>query len=308
LHGRLDWNDLRHFLAIARAGTLVGAARELGVEHTTVGRRLTALETALGTRLFTRGPSGFTLTDAGQQILGSVEAISEQVDSIRRRVSGGENRIAGTVRLTIPESGNVYFIQQLAGLRERHPELTVEIVSDNRALDLRRGEADLAVRFRDFNDPELIVKKLGHAGWSLYASEAYLEKRGPLKSIKDFRGHDVIGFDSSLSGIEGARWLQDNAGRDANIVLRGNSIAAVTTAAVHGLGIAPIPCFVAGLEPSLRRVAPELIGNREILVVVHPDLSKVARVRATIDYLVEIFLRDGALWSGVLDKKDSAKT
>jgi DNA-binding transcriptional LysR family regulator len=294
----MDWNDLRYFLAIARAGTLAGAARELGVEHTTVGRRLAALESALDVRLFTRGPSGLLLTEAGSDILQDVEGLAEQVETITRRVAGGDTRVAGAVRLTIPESGNTYFVQNLAALRERHPELLIEVLSDNRALDIRRGEADVAVRFRDTTDTELIQRKAGRAGWSLYASAAYIARKGALASPEDLSGHDVIGFDGSLSEVPGALWLRTHA-RDANVVLRGNSVSAVLNAAMVGFGVVPLPCFTAAQESGLVRVTPHLIGSRDIVIAVHPNLARTARVRATVDFLLELFVRDEGLWSGV---------
>lgn len=293
----LDWNDFRHFLAVARAGTFAGAARSLGVEHTTVGRRINALESALRVRLFVRAPDGLTLTDAGRAILPSVEAIAGHFEAIERRVAGGDERVAGTVRLTIPESGNAYFVQNLCTLRERHPELVIEVLTDNRALDIRRGEADLAVRFREVTDPELIVRKAGKAGWSIYASADYLGRKGPLASPEAIEGHEVIGFDTSLSDIEGARWLREH-GKGASIVLRGNTLAAIANAAAVGFGLALLPCFVAQHVPGLVRMTPHVVDTRDILLVVHPDLARAARVRVTLDFLVELLTRDAALWRG----------
>ncbi len=294
---RLDWNDLRYFLAVAKAGTLVGAARELGVEHTTVGRRITALETALGVRVFVRGKDGFALTDAGNDMLASVEKIAELVATVERRVSGGDARIAGTVRLTIPESANIQVMALLPLLRERHPELVVEVLSGNRAFDLRRGEADVALRFLDVTDPELVVRKAGSAGWALYASPAYLERRGTPPTDGDVTGHDVIGFDASLTQSVGGQWLTDH-GKGANVVLRGNSLGAIASAASAGLGIAPLPCFVGDHDRALKRITTRTIGSRDIQLVVHPDLARASRVRAVMDFLVEMFARDAAAWRG----------
>ena len=294
----MDWNDLRYFLTIARSGSLAKAARELSVEHTTVSRRLGALEEDLGTRLFARGPAGLVLTPAGKSMLPIVELIAEQISSIERRVTGLDGRVAGTVRLTIPESGNSYFMQRLRELRSRHPELLIELISDNRALDLRRGEADIAVRFAASPDQDLIVRKLGKAGWSLYASATYLARKGPLASVNDVSGHELIGYADLLAMVEGERWLRSLEPPPV-VVMRGNSIVGVARAAVEGIGIAPLPCFAAAQESGLLRLTPELIGERDILVVVHPDLVQVARVRATMDFLIELFHRDAALWSGV---------
>jgi DNA-binding transcriptional LysR family regulator len=293
----LDWNDLRYFLALARVGTLAGAARELGVEHTTVGRRIAALESDLGVRLFVRGPAGMTLTAAGNEILGSAQSMAELVKTIERRVNGVDDRVEGTVRMTIPEALNAYLVPELPALRRRHPALLIDLLSDNREVDLRRGEADLAVRIRDTTDPELLVRKLGSAGWSLYAAPSYVQRKGVPLSLDDLTGHDVIGFDGSLSGVEGAIWLRERAST-TNIVLRGNSLTAVYGAAAVGLGIAPLPCFSADRDPALQRLTPALIGSREILLVVHPDLARVARVRATMDFLIELFARDAKGFGG----------
>jgi DNA-binding transcriptional LysR family regulator len=293
----LDWNDLRYLLAIARTGTLAGAARALGVEHTTVGRRLSALESALETRLFTRGPEGFALTRAGRDVLPLAEEIEARTEAIARRISGEDARIAGTVRLTTSEALSGYLVTCFATLRERHPELVVEILSGNRAYDLLRGEADLAVRIRDVREPDLVVRRIASAGWSLYASPAYVARKGAPAEPEALAGHDVVAFDESLAAVPGALWLERHA-RAASIVMRGNSIVAAFNAATFGVGIAVLPCFLADAEPRLARLTPRVIGSREVFLVVHPDLTKVARVRAVMDFVIEAFARDAALWSG----------
>ena len=293
----MDWNDLRYLLAIARTGTLAGAARELGVEHTTVGRRLSALESALGVKLFTRGPDGFTPTRAAREAIPLAEEIAARVESIQRRVSGEDSRIEGTVRLTVSEALSGYLVKALSTLRERYTGLMVEILSGNRSFDLLRGEADLAVRVSYTVEPELVVRKIAVAGWTAYASPAYLERRGAPASPEDLRGHDVVGYDQSLSAVPGAIWLQKH-GEGANVVLRGNSIVGALNAAVLGMGVAVLPCFLAAAEPALRRLTPQVLGARDVFLVVHPDLARVARVRAVMDFLVETFERDAPVWSG----------
>lgn len=293
----MDWNDLRYFLAVAEAQTWVAAARVLGVEHTTVSRRVAALENALGTRLFTRGPEGLTLTRAALDILPDARAVLMHAEAITRRVQGGDAKVEGTVRLTVPESIESYMVQELAMLRAQHPALMVELVSANRVLDLRRGEADLALRFAEVTDAELVMKRVGAAGWSLYASPAYLERKGEVSNAASVRGHDVIGFDASMANIIGALWLAQH-GEGVNVVLRANSLAAAQSAGGHGFGLVPLPCFLADRDPLLVRVVPELVGLRDIVVAVHPDLTRVARVRATMDFLSELFARDAEKWEG----------
>lgn len=299
VHGVLDWNDLRYFLAIVRAKTLAGAARDLKVEHTTVGRRLTALEEALGTRLFTRGPAGFTPTRAGREILPLVEEMAGRVDGILLRVSGEDDRVEGTVRLTTSDALSGYFVRQLGALRERYPGLVVEILSSNRAYDLMRGEADLAIRVRPDADPDLIKRKVGQAGWSLYASAAFVARKGAPASPEALGGWDVIGYDASLAAVPGALWLAEH-GEGARIVLRANSILAALNATIVGMGIGLLPCVMVENETPLRRLTPLLIGTRDVYLVVHPDLARVARVRAVMDFLVEALGRDAPLWAGTV--------
>jgi DNA-binding transcriptional LysR family regulator len=295
----LDWNDFRYFLAIARAGTLAGAARDLKVEHTTVGRRLAAIEQALGARLFTRGPDGFTLTRAGHEILPLAEEMAARVEGIVRRVSGEDERVEGTVRLTTSEALSGYFVKNLSVLRERHPDLVVEILSGNRAFDLLRGEADLAVRIRPDFEPDLVARKVVRAAWSLYASTQFVEKKGAPTAPENLTGWDVIGFDTSLSAVPGALWLQEHAS-GARLVLRANSIIAALNATIVGMGIGVLPCFLGGQEPQLRRLTPMALGERDVSLVVHPDLARVARVRAVMDFIVETLTRDKAIWEGTV--------
>jgi DNA-binding transcriptional LysR family regulator len=294
----VDWNDLRYFLVLARTGTLTGAARELGVEHTTVGRRLAALEAALEARLFTRGPSGLSLTEAGNTIRCNVEVIAEQVATIERRIAGVDARIEGLVRLTIPGSVDGYFVQAIRRLRALYPNLTIDLLSDDRRLDIRRGDADIAVRFGEVGDPDLVARKLGSGGWALYASRDYVARKGLPRSISDLHGHDVIGYNDSVADVIGARWLRDHA-VGSNLVLRANGTTTVTSAVVAGLGLAPLPCIIGNHEVELVRLSAELVGACSIVLVVHPDLTSVARIRATIEFIVEGFERDALLWSGL---------
>jgi len=293
-----DWNDFRYFLAIARSGSLAGASRELGVEHTTVGRRLSALEAELGARLFLRGPDGLVATEAGRGILPLAQEIETRVEAIERRVSGGDDRIEGTVRFSISEASSGYFVKHFAALRERHPGLIVQISSGNHTSDLMRGEADLAVRAREVTEPDLLARKVGCAGWSLYAGMDYVARKGSPGTPEDLRGHDVIGFDDSLRNTPGGLWLDAHA-EGTNVVMRGNSIVAAINAAICGMGISAVPCFLGEVEPLLLRLTPRVVGSRDIFLVAHPDLARVARVRAVMDFVVDLFARDAALWSGV---------
>ena len=293
----MDWNDFRYFLAICRAGTLAGAARELGVEHTTVGRRLNALETALGARLFIRGPEGLVATAAARDMLPLAEEMAARVQAIERRVAGNDSRMEGTVRVAVSEALSGYLVKQSAALRTRHPGLMVEMLIGNHVSDLLRGEADLAVRARPVTEPDLVARKLVCAAWSLYASPGYVARRGALSAAEHLAGHDVIAYDDSLAATPGGTWLNEH-GQGANVTMRGNSVIAVLNAAICGMGVAIIPCFLGTPEPQLQRLTPQVVGRRDIFLVVHPDLARVARVRAVMDFIAELFERDLSLWTG----------
>lgn len=293
----LDWNDVRYFLAIGEAGTLAGAGRALGVQHSTVGRRLDAVEQALGVTLFTRTPDGLILTAAGKEILPLAMEAGRALAAIELRVAGNDQRIDGSVRLATSEAFSGFMIRLLSELKARHPALTVDILSGNRPLDLSRGEADVAVRMVTTSQSDLISRKIGEAGWSLYAAESYIQRSGIPAAATDLAGHDLIGFDEAMTGVPGAEWLLKH-GDGARIVLRGNSIISVLNAAVAGMGIAGLPCFVADAEPGLRRLTPMKVGTRDVWLVYQPMVGRIARVRAVIDFVVESVAARSALLRG----------
>jgi DNA-binding transcriptional LysR family regulator len=293
----MDWNDLRYFLAVRRAGTLAGAARALKVEHSTVSRRLSALEDALGAKLFLRGPDGFSPTPAGDRLLPLAESMEAAVTAIDRQVAKGDERVEGTVRLTTSEVFSGFVVKRLGPLRERHPDLIVEVLSGNQAFDLSRGEADLAIRVMNTTDPELVVRKIVECGWAMYAAAGYLERRGAPASPEALAGHDVISFDETMARVPGALWLAAH-GAGANVVLRGNSIMAVLNACLAGLGLTVLPCHLGDVEPTLVRVAPQVLGTRPMFLVVHPDMARVARVRVVMDFVVEMMTGEARLLEG----------
>jgi DNA-binding transcriptional LysR family regulator len=292
-----DWSDYRYFLALARAGTLAGAARELGVEHTTVSRRIAALEGALGAKLFVRTPDGFVLTAAGEDALPRIEEAARAIEAVESRVGGEDSELRGKVRITASDAFSGFILRRLGPLRVRYPEVVVEFLTGNQFYDLARREADLAVRIAPrLATPDLIGRKIADCGWGLYATESYLARVDrPLSD--GFPGHDVIAYDAEHAFYPGAEWLAANAG-GANVVMQGNNIVAVLNAATIGVGIAALPCFLADVEATLRRVRPDVIASRPMWLVVHPDLAKVARVRVVMDCVVEMMAAEAALLSG----------
>lgn len=295
----MNWDDLRFFLAVYRTGSSNAAARKLRVQHTTVGRRLAALEAALGERLFTRTPEGLTPTEAAAGIVPLAEDAERSFLAIERQVHGIGGAIVGKVRLTTSEAFGGYLIAHLAELQSRHPDLAVEINTSNAVSDLTRGEADIAVRMVPTPQPDLICRRIGEAGWSLFASADYLTRHGIPDLANGFKGHDVIGYGEGLTESPGARWLDANAS-SAHVPLRGESIVAVLNAASAGIGLALVPCFLASTAANLRRVVPQVLTSRETWLVYHRDVARLARVRLAIDFIAEIVSTDRALLLGIV--------
>jgi DNA-binding transcriptional LysR family regulator len=303
-----DWGDLRYVLAVSRAGSFAGAARELGVKHTTVARRVSALEEALGARLVTKGKDKVALTDAGAALKASAEEMERLAASIERRLAGEGARIEGVVRVTMPDAIALYVAPRLPRLREQHPNLSVHILADARVYDLDEGEADLAIRVHPSTKPHYLERKLASAVWALYASRAYVRAKGTPASIADLASHDLIGPDAEATHSPGAAWLRENV-PDAKYEMRFNSVVQIINAVMMGLGISPLPCFVADAEPELVRVWPETIPNIGALrLVAHPDVARIARVRAVIDFLTDSCKRDAKLWAGELAESGDRAT
>lgn len=277
----MDWNDLRFALAISRAGSLSGAAQALRVHQTTVGRRLSALEDSLGVALFLRTPGGLLPTAEGAQVLGSIEGLAASLTRFEQRVSAELRGTRGLVRVAITEAGARQLIEStLPGLLRDHPGLVVELVPANAVVDLRRGDADLAVRLVKPDDA-LVARKLGVVRYGLYASEAYLRRRGAIEGSLD--GHDVVLPSRELAkGPEGT-WLSRHAS-SANVVLHATSLVTLALAVEGGMGVTVLPTNLAAMHPRARRVR-ELtdIAQRPVYLVMHPDARRVPRVRLVAD-------------------------
>lgn len=289
-----DWDELRVLLALARAGSFGAASRELKVDPTTVGRRLAALEEWLGVRLVLRNPEGIKLTPEGELAVAAAEKMEEALAGVKRQLDSRDE--AGVVKVTATESFTTFLFRHLPELARTHPELRVEYLSGAAALDLVRGQADIAVRFFRPKQDGVVVKKIGTVGWSLYGSDSYLARKGPVK-LGDLGSHDVVGFDDSLSSTPGALWMREHAS-DAHVALRGNSPSALAEGVAAGLGISVLPCFVAAGNPQLRRLVPDVLATSEIWTAVHADLKDVPRVRAVLNFVHSVVAREGALLAG----------
>lgn len=282
------WDDLRLFIAIARAGSLAGAARRLGVNHSTVFRRLNALEAGLEVRLFERLPEGYVLTGAGEALRVRAERVEEEAQAIERELSGQDVRLAGRVRLTTTDSiANSFLSDVLSGFCAAYPGIELDLVISGANLDLGRREADMAIRPTPAPPENLIGRKLGVIRWGLYGSRAYLAAREPLKDLQAPGAHRFVGGNELIGHIASTRWLDARVPREA-FAMRTNSIVCALGAARAGAGLAVLPHYLARTEPELACVMP--IGEEVatgMWLLTHPDLRHSARVRAFMDYTVE---------------------
>lgn len=277
----LDWDDLRYFLRAVDAKTLAGAARTLHVDHTTIGRRLTALERVFGAPLVVRGPDGLQLTPLGEKLAPLVADVERAVLAVCDAASS-EVR----VRLAVPSGFTRMFAPGLADLRRTHPELSIELVSGARPVDLGRGEAELAVRVGPVGDEALVARRLCEVGAALYGSPAYVASR-PIADPNDLSGHALVGYDEALSALPAARWLDEHAG-GATIVLRSREMTDMLAAAASGIGLAVLPCHMGDAEPGLIRVVPDVVARRGLSLVYRRELRLSEPVRVVMQLVVDV--------------------
>lgn len=303
----VNWDDLRVFQVLAEAGSLGKAAKELGCDHSTVSRRLASLEEAMGTQLAIRHPTGLQLTPAGEAVAAATSGMRELVDDVTRRVGGEDERAEGVVRISTAPGLAPFVVQSLPELRERYPRIRVEVIPRLAALDLVRREADIAIRLFREHQGNLIARKVGELGWSLYASERYVATRQVTMDSASLDGHDVIGYDDSLAGLPGAIWLHAQLGDRAPVMVCGDP-SSVRSAIVAGLGVSVLPCLLAEGEPRLRRLTPDVLARTQVFLVIPPDHKHTVRVRVTMDHLVEVFARSTAVLGGRVAGAGRAET
>jgi DNA-binding transcriptional LysR family regulator len=281
---RLDWNDLRYFLAAVRAGTLAGAARHLSVKHSTVGRRLTALEEALGAAIFIRGEQGLKLTSTGEKLVPFAEQMERSTREMREQVTTQTAR----VRVAVPTGLVKLFAPHLGTLQRRHPEIVLAFLSSSQPADLNKGEAELAIRVGEIADENLIARKIGTAVWSLYASNVYVNHKGSPKTARSLAGHDLLGFEPRLAAIAaGAKWIAAH-GQGAKIVMIHRELADMIAAAVAGVGLAILPRIIADLEPGLQRLTDEVLGEQAFFVVYRREVALARPVQQVIRFLIDV--------------------
>ena len=285
LDQQLDWNDVRFFLAVVRKRTLARAAAMLGVDQTTVGRRLASLEARLGVSLFIRSAGAFQPSRAGRGVLDAAERMEEAALELRSRAAGEE---IATVRVATTESiSGAFIVPAVQSLRTSHPHIQVTVTTGWAQVDLRKGEADLAVRLVRPTDPRLACRKLADFRLRLYASRAYLSGRAAPTTLA---GESLIAYEEALplgTRHPFARLPMEGG----TLVLLSNSQQVLVAAAAAGLGIVQLPAFVADAHPDLVRVFPEVEEPYSVWLVLPQANRRIASVRAVSEAIAAEFRR-----------------
>ncbi|MGB5093583.1 MAG: LysR family transcriptional regulator [Parvibaculum sp.] len=306
----MNWDDLRYFLAVAAAGSLSGAGQQLGVNTTTVLRRVGSLEEDLGVRLFERERMGYRLTPAGEKLAEALEPIDRRLAALPRDFVADDGGREALIRLAASDTVAAAIIApEYAEFRNQHPGLMLEVVPDPRLPSAGSGvprignpmrDVDLALRLARPTQGDMLMRKLGDMGYGLYASPDYLERRGVPTQMAEIAGHDVIGFPEGEIPL-GPVWWLSRAEKSAHVIVRVASDLARMEASREGLGLAALPCILAEREPQLTRVfGPEMIGALEIWLMARNDLAQLMHIRAVMAFLVEAVRRRRARLEGRL--------
>lgn len=289
-----NWDDLRHFLAVSRHGSLSAAARSLGVDQSTVFRRLRSLEQYLGAQVFDRRKHGkYELTAAGESLANQARRIEEATFNIDREVRGQDLGLSGRIRVTTAEDIAVVLLPpHLQAFEQKYPEISVQVITGNRYFSLSRGEADIAIRPAESSTEDRVVpRRICRTFFGLFASRGYIEAAGSPASWQDLGSHKVIRWTDDLAEDGFANILNEYGNPD--LATGSNSLMTQRAMAENGMGIVFLPEFVGRIGTDLVRVMPEKrIDSGFIWMLHHDDLRHVARVRAFVDFMTEAFRSD----------------
>jgi DNA-binding transcriptional LysR family regulator len=283
-----DWNDLKYFLAVAQHKSTIAAGRELSVSQTTVQRRLSELEKRLDRKLVSRHPEGYRLTDEGEALLPFAERMGVAAADLERHIKEKASDITGTVRVTFPEPiVHMLLKSDLIGrFNAVYPNIAVQFITNDRYLDILKGEADIALRSGD-TDEELVGRKVGESVWAVFASKNYIAMHGRPNTLDDLDSHAFVAFDAAHVPHRSIEWMKRVA-PNARIVSSHNSVLGLVSGVKSGVGLGAIPKPLGNRDADLVCVLdsiPEL--QRDWRILAHPDLRHTPRIAAFFDFMVE---------------------
>lgn len=283
----IDWNDLHVALAVARTGSAAAAARALGVDATTISRRISALETALGQPLFERRPDGFRLIEGREDLMGRAERLAAEMEAFQTFAIGRRRRLEGRIRVTATETMVAHLLGPVVfRLRRDHPGLRVEIVVDDRRLDIVHAEADVALRVGSTpTEPTLVAQRLPDSCWSVYCSRAYAAAYGRPSSSGDLKAHLLVAGEGPLAAIAPLAWLETQA-PGAEVVCRCNTIPNLAALVAAGVGVSVLPCLIGETSEDLVRcLAPPAQLRSELWLLYHESQRRSDLVRPFVEAL-----------------------
>jgi DNA-binding transcriptional LysR family regulator len=286
----LDWNDLRYFLAVAREGSTLAAGRTLRVSQTTVARRVTALEKALGLPLFDKRQAGYALTTAGEELLDRAKKVEFAANGFSEAADAHARELSGTVRITTEEIYAITLLAPLlAELHQRHPEIRIDLDTSQTLRDLGAGEADISLRStkEDQQPAGLVGRQLCIDDWTLYCSRDYAARHGAPKNLGELRNHPIIGGGGGHLWIHYQAWLK-TLGLEGQVAMHHATSGGLLSGVRSGFGIAVLPCVIADGDPDLLRCLPPRGNHGRILwLFTHERCRHSPRVRAVIDFLYD---------------------
>ena len=294
-----DWADIRLFLAVLDHGSLVAASEHLDLTQPTVGRRLSALEGRLGTPLFVRSGRRMQLTDTGTAILDSARGMEREMLAIERTVEVQSKGLSGEVTISATEgTGTEWLTPALFAFHQLYPDIVVNMQIESRAVDLVHREADIALRLGRPTQPDLIARLLVTLGFGLYASQAYLDRAGPVKSTDSLANHQLVGLHADRARSDPFSAFPSKEKIPGHYVFMTNSATAQISAVRAGFGIGVLSNRWAATVRGLQRVLPDYTAaEMELWLVTHEELRHSARIRAVSDFVAKQIISDGAVFA-----------
>jgi len=283
----MDWDNIRIFLSVARAGQFLAAARQLRVDHGTVSRRIGALETSLGVRLFDRQTTGCVLTAAGERLFESAEEVEAQLLRAQGDLSQSDVELSGTVRIAAPDGFTTLFLcARLGKLKAKYPSLTIQLVPMSRTFSLSKREADLAITIERPEEGRLAVRKLVDYSLHFYAAKDYLAANGTPQSAADLSRHTLVTYVQDLVFADQLNFMPEFYGPGYSRLECASAVGQLE-AVRGGVGVGILHDYAAHRDPQLQMVLPDIAFERSYWIITHVDLRRLSRVRAISDFITE---------------------
>jgi molybdate transport repressor ModE-like protein len=296
----LAWDDFRLVKAIADTGALPAAAAKIGVNHSTIFRRLRQIETALGVTLFERHRTGYTLTPAGEEMVKVASLLDENIGAFTRRLAGRDINPSGELRLTTNDTLLIHLLTPLfKRFQEACPDIRLDVAVSNEALNLSKRDADVAIRATDTPPENLVGRRIAAIAWALYGRAADFPEPHAIHDLASLCKRSWVSLGENLAGLKAVQFVQQHVAEE-NIRYRVNTVLGLAEAVEAGLGIGHLPCFIGDVRPSLARLAPpEPAYAAGLWLLTHADLRHSPRVRAFLDFAANEIGKEKRLLEGL---------